>query len=205
MMDQDKQAKIQAAKNLERIADAMECTEPGSKERKSLAKDYAANAQLLFPTEERKKHSLSESKIQKSKDDCYTKIIAALDNYSVWEDEIKKMYIGQLGHIAFSYNVNHKYIPYEIQFMIVDGGYSAYSGYKAVKNRTNLFSVKQLEGYKSLEYGLLRFALDFIRGARRKWFWDKYVIPYNKKIKESKESNGDGRINEENNSTNPKN
>lgn len=193
MMDQ---AKIQAAKNLERIAEAMECTEPGSKERKELSRDYAANAQVLFPTEERKKYSLSESKIQKSKDDCYTKIIAALDDLPAFEESVKKLYIGQLGHIAFSYNINYQDIPYEIQFMVVDNFASAVLGCKAVKNRVNLFSAKQLDAYGTIEYVLLRFTLDFIRGERRKWFIKKYALSYNEKTRKQKECDGSRSIDE---------
>lgn len=200
MMDQsNREERIHAAKQLCIIAEAMEGTEPGSKERKELSREYAIYAKTIFPTEERKKHSLPESKIQKSKDDCYTKIIAALDDLPAWEESIKKIHIGELGHIAFSYNINHEHMPYEIQFMIVHHFYSAYSGYKAVKNRVNLVSAKQLDGYGSLEYGLLRFTLDFIRGARREWFVKKYALPYNEKIKaqkkEAKNSDGDDRIN----------
>lgn len=186
-MNQD-QARIDASNNLCRIAEAMEAAEPGSAFARELNRDYKANLEVVFPKSERKKNSTlhSEGAIKKSKDECYTKIVAALDDLAAWELKMGSLYIGQMGHIEFSYLVNYNSMAFEMQFMIPDAFYRNYAGCQAIKNRVNLFSVKQLEAYRSLEYGLIRFALDMIRGERRKWFWNKYAIPYNKRIEDKK-------------------
>ncbi len=176
-----------AYKQLEKIAEQMEYAEPGSKEMKELNRDYKITMEQAGITTNGKlengEYELSSDKIKKSKDDCYKKILEALDSFESWEAKIKLMHISSMGHIEFSYNENHRGVPMEIQFMIVDDFYKAYSGAVATKNRVNLFSAKQLEAYHSLEYGLLKFTLGFVRGAQRKEFVSKYAIPFNEKIK----------------------
>ena len=187
----NKEANQQGFKQLEKIAEVMETVEPGSAEYKQLSREYR---QILESTGittngkvENGKYELPADKIKQSKQACYAKIIKALDDLDVWTEELKKIHISSMGHIAFFYNENHNGIPMEMQFKIPDHFYSLYSGYKATKNRISLVSVKQLCGYGSIEYGILRFTLDFLRGKERKEFVEKYDRPYNEKIKSSKQ------------------
>lgn len=178
------EARKHAAEQLVRIADQMERVERGSKAMADLTREYKFHLKMIQAETPPVKRKNSEIKaFAQRKQECFNKIMAALDDFKPWEEKIKGLYIGEMGHIEFSYAEYHEGHPFEIQFMIPANGYQFYSGYKAIKNRVSLFSVKQLDGYYYLDYGLLKFAMAMVKGKPRKEFIAKYVDPYNEAVK----------------------
>jgi hypothetical protein len=125
--------------------------------------------------------------IKASKEACYQKMLVALSDLEAWEKEELKFGISQMGKISFCYIDNWNGMEVEMQLMIVDEAYAAFSGTKMIRNRANLFYLKQLDAYVAYEQGILHFGLTFLRGKQRDEFIEKYVKPYNEKVKKQKD------------------
>ena len=74
----------------------------------------------------------------------------------------------------------------EVEYSIdkVDSSYTAFSGYKAIYSRRNLFYEKQLEGFGSIERALISVGLKLCDNKGDKVaFFNEFAKPYNEKLK----------------------
>ncbi len=183
--------KQHAAQQLCRIADAMETTEPGSRERKSLGREYKAYAKQLGIGKTKQDNPPDQrAEIAKSRAYALSKIEGYLSRIRHWEIELPKLPVGETEHIAVSYLAFYSGMLCEINLEIPSLAYKMFSNtacYKAVKN---LVFAKQLKSYASIEYGLLKMGMELCRGPYRKIFFNKYAVQYNQSIKQKLQQSG---------------
>lgn len=172
---------------LVRLADAMESTEPGSPERKELNRQYGTVTKALGLHGNKETLGKDYSKIAaESRRQALEKIKTYLDDIVRWEQELPTMAKSELGHIAVSYISSYGGFRCEIQLKIPHAFYRSYSGYAALKTRVSLVIAHQLKGYPSIEYGLIKMGLELSKGPYKKVFFDKYAIPFNKRLAEKR-------------------
>ncbi len=185
----DSEAKRKAAMDLVRISEAMEQCESNSPFRKQLVREYklAMVAAGITNAVGRVTNAkdIPATKIKEGREAALVKVKEYLDNIEHWSKELRKLCTGQEGYIAVSYSCNtNSGIPGEIQFKICDSFYGSYSGYKCIKAQVSLFHEKQISGYPSIEYGLIRFGMALLSKKQDKVeFFKKYAVPYNERIK----------------------
>lgn len=167
--------------SLSGLADMMENFEPGSPERKEIAKEYSMKLKEQKLPGEDFRHSVDE--IRRSRKSALTQIENYLYNIDYWRVKLPQMQTGEIEYIAVSCLTNYKGMACEMNLEIPNITYSSISGAKCYKAIKNLFFVKQLCNYGSIEQGLIKFGMDLLHGEEKKKFFEKYAVPYNAKIK----------------------
>jgi hypothetical protein len=188
------EVKQRAAEDLVRLADAMEGCEPGSRERKHLAGMYKQALKVMGITDSnghvKGAKSIPKAKIDQSRAEALKKVKEYLDNIVHWEQELPKLCTSEDGYIAITYLSHSHGVPVEIQFKVCDSFYADYSGFKCIKAKVSFFNQRQLKGYHNIEYGLISFGMDLLRGESKREFFKQYAVPYNEKVKNKATTHG---------------
>ena len=188
MQVQTDKVKQEAAERLCRIAEQMEtCEDP--RERKELSRQYKAASIDAGIIDENgdltngKEFMYKPEQIAASEQQAMLKVVEYLDKIEHWSQELVRLQGGSsTEYIAISYIANWKGMPCEINLEIPDSFYRSFNGVACYKARKTLFSATQLQAYRTIEYGLIAYGLDLLKGEPRKAFFEKYAVPINKKI-----------------------
>ncbi|MBT0607621.1 hypothetical protein [Aequorivita echinoideorum] len=131
--------------------------------------------------------SKNNKQIADSRKKAYLKIQKILD-----AGEVDK----QFSHLSGEYYSSDKFIvtwmgfyrgiPSEFRISKCDSFYAAFSGYQAIYACASLFHEKQFEGFSTIERALISIGLKLAPPKQKRYFFDKYALPFNEKIKNIK-------------------
>jgi hypothetical protein len=192
---ENESVKQQALQKLARIADMMENCEPDDPMFKELKKDYKSTMEAAGITKGGKlenKHAYTLKQVRESRIKALEKAKFYLDDIERWSVDLPKLQSGQVEYIAISYLSNYKGMNCEINLEIPDSFYADFAGVKCYKAVKGLFIQKQLQSYPSIEYGLIKYAMELIKGPERREFFDKYAVRYNNRLQEAQNRKNDG-------------
>lgn len=130
----------------------------------------------------------SKQEIAVSKKNAFDEIVKILQ-----VGDIEKQFEGRSGDyhsqdkFIVSWIDNYKGMPSEFSLDLTDSFYSSYSGNKCIYATRSLFHEKQLDGFRTIERGLLAVGLKVCSDDEKNDYFNKFIRPYNERLEKERE------------------
>lgn len=185
--------KQQAMHELVKLADILETCDAGSAEHKYYSSEYRKQLRasgIMKGNKVANADEFSAKEISDSRAKALIQVKEYLDKIEYWEEELPKKQWGTVEHIAVSYLANYRGMKCEINLEIPDHFAGSMTGNACYKARKSLVLQQHLQGYGSIERGLIKYGLAICKGREeKKAFFEKYAVAYNERLKQKKQTN----------------